>query len=88
MSVPQGCDETLLVNLCGKEQENLDDLSSELKAAVDMLKKRTLLTVELKTKRVLSITEEGKVAAKEAQIFQEVTQLTPELIITGKWHTT
>jgi phenylalanyl-tRNA synthetase alpha chain len=88
MNVPEGCDETLLAYLCSKEQANLEDLSSDLTAATEQLKKRTLLTVEPKTKRVLLITPEGKTAAKEAQVFQEVTQLTPELIITGKWRTT
>jgi phenylalanyl-tRNA synthetase alpha chain len=89
MSVPQGCDETLLAYLCSKEQASLEDLSEDLKAATDMLKKRTLLTVEPKTKRVLQITSEGKKASKDASIaLLEVTQLTPELIITGKWRNT
>jgi phenylalanyl-tRNA synthetase alpha chain len=86
--IPEGCDETLIKHLCSKGQENLDDLSKELKDAADQLKKRKLATIEPKTRRVLQITSEGKAAAKESTMMQqEVTQLTPELIITGKWHT-
>ena len=87
--VPEGCDETLLKHLNKKKQAAQEDLSPDLKEAVDQLKKRKLLTVEPKTKRVLKITAEGKKAKAEAKTApQEVTQLTPELIITGKWHTT
>jgi phenylalanyl-tRNA synthetase alpha chain len=86
--IPEGCDETLLKYLLNKKQESVEDLSPELKQATDQLKKRKLLTVEPKTTRTLKITFEGKKAACEAKISQqEVTQLTPELIITGKWKT-
>ena len=87
--IPEGCDETLLNYLCRKSQATLDDLSSELKEAAEQLKKRKLLTVEPKIKRILQITSEGKKAQAESKTApQQVTQLTPELIITGKWHTT
>jgi phenylalanyl-tRNA synthetase alpha chain len=87
--IPEGCDETLLNYLCTKAQATLDDLSSELKEAAEQLKKRTLLTIEPKTTRTLQITPQGKKAAAESKTApQEITQLTPELIITGKWHTT
>ncbi len=86
MAVPQGCDETLLKYLFEKEQAALDDLSSELKDAAEQLKKRKLATIEPKTTRILKITAEGKKAAAEASTARpEVTKLTPELIITGKW---
>ena len=89
MAVPQGCDETLLKYLGEKEQAALDDLSAELKDAAEQLKKRKLVTIEPKTTRVLQINEEGKKAASEATIsVPEVTKLTPELIITGKWRET
>ena len=86
--IDEGCDETLLKYLNDKHQAALEDLSPELKTAAEQLKKRTLLTIEPKTTRTLQITPEGKTAAAEAKVApQEVTQLTPELIITGKWHT-
>lgn len=89
MVIPEGCDETLLKHLCSKEQEALDDLSSDLKAAAEQLKKRKLVVIEPKTTRVLQITPEGEAALAEGKTaMQEVTQLTPELVITGKWRTT
>ncbi len=87
-TIPQGCDETLLKHLQNKKQESQEDLSPELQQATDQLKKRKLVTVEPKTTRTLQITAEGKKATTENKIApQEITQLTPELIITGKWHT-
>jgi phenylalanyl-tRNA synthetase alpha chain len=87
--IPEGCDETLLKYLNDKGQAALEELSPELKEAAEQLKKRTLLTIEPKTTRTLQITPRGKKAAVESKAApQEITQLTPELIITGKWHTT
>jgi phenylalanyl-tRNA synthetase alpha chain len=86
MAIPQGCDETLLKYLGEKEQIALDELSGELKDAAEQIKKRKLVTIEPKTKRILCITEMGeKAAAEAATAVPEVTKLTPELIITGKW---
>jgi phenylalanyl-tRNA synthetase alpha chain len=86
--IPEGCDETLLKYLNDKGQAALEELSPELKEAAEQLKKRTLLTIEPKTTRTLQITPQGKKAAAETKTApQEITQLTPELIITGKWHT-
>jgi phenylalanyl-tRNA synthetase alpha chain len=83
---PKGCDEALLEFLCNRSQVVLDDLSKELQTAVDQLKKRKILTVELKTTRTIQITAEGKkVLAKGVTAKPETTQLNPELIITGKW---
>ena len=87
--IPEGCDEALLKHLNNKKQATLDDLSTELKEATEQLKKRKLLTVEPKTKRILQVTPEGQKAQAESKTApKEITQLTPELIITGKWHTT
>lgn len=82
----QGCDETLLGYLSSHQQAVLDDLSKELKDATEQLKKRKLLTVEPKTTRTIQITNEGKTALSSGTIATpETTQLTPELIISGKW---
>ena len=87
-AITEGCDETLLKHLQIKKQEPQEDLSPELQQATEQLKKRKLLTVEAKTTRTLQITAEGKKAASENKIAsQDVTQITPELIITGKWKT-
>jgi phenylalanyl-tRNA synthetase alpha chain len=86
MSIPEGCDETLLKYLADREQVAVDDLSSDLKDAAEGLKKRKLANIEPKTTRKLTITAEGKKAAGEAgTAVPEVTKLTPELVITGKW---
>jgi phenylalanyl-tRNA synthetase alpha chain len=89
VAVPEGNDEKLLRYLHGKNQAPLNVLSAELQPAVQTLKKRKLLTTEDKTHRIIEITAEGKQAAKERRTTAEqVTQLTPELIISGKWQTT
>jgi phenylalanyl-tRNA synthetase alpha chain len=78
-----------LVKVIGKQIPS-DQLGEKDKTIVQTLKKRQLLTTADKTKRILELTDEGKMAlqkgSKKAQ--EEVTQLTPELIITGKWQTT
>jgi phenylalanyl-tRNA synthetase alpha chain len=89
MLIPQGCDETLLKYLGEKEQVAQEDLNIELKDAAEQLKKRKLVTIETKTSRVLKITSAGKRAACEATVaVPEVTKLTTDLIITGKWRET
>jgi phenylalanyl-tRNA synthetase alpha chain len=89
VAVPEGNDEKLLSYLHGKNQAPLNTLNAELQPAVQTLKKRKLLTTEDKTRRILEITDAGKQAAKQGKAAaEEVTQLTPELIITGKWRTT
>jgi phenylalanyl-tRNA synthetase alpha chain len=86
--IPEGCDETLLKYLNHKHKTTQEELSPELQQAIEQLKKRKLLTVESKTTRTLQITPGGKKAVVENKTTQkEITQLTPELIITGKWKT-
>jgi phenylalanyl-tRNA synthetase alpha chain len=88
LAVPEGNDEKLLRFLHGKNQAPLIVLSPELQKAVQTLKKRKLLTTEVKTRRIIQVTTEGKQAAQQTETAQtEITQLTPELIITGKWKT-
>jgi phenylalanyl-tRNA synthetase alpha chain len=91
LSAPkEGNDEKLLNSLCGKKEMPAGNLNSELQAAIEMLKKRKAIIVEDKTTRILELTKAGAQAAEEGSIkimtgAREVTQLTPELIITGKW---
>ena len=83
-----GCDETLLNFLGDKHHHiaNIEELSDDLKDAAEQLKKRKLLTIEPKTSRTVQLTEEGKNVTKQAITAPvEITRLTPELIITGKW---
>ncbi len=83
-------DEKLLRRLANtSEPSTINKLNDEEKTAVQTLKKRQLLTTADKTTRILQLTPEGKAALQTAsQKVEEVTQLTPELIITGKWKTT
>ncbi len=86
--IPEGNDEALLTFLNAREQTTLDDLTPQLAEAVETLKKRKLLTAEPKTHRILQITAEGRSAASDKNAAtEEITQLKPEHIITGKWRT-
>ncbi len=94
-AIAEGCDETFLKYLDEKKQESQEDLSSDLQQATEQLKKRKLVTVEAKTSRTLQITEEGKQTLKKTKTItltstaviapEVITQLTPNLIISGKW---
>ncbi len=85
----EGADEKLLKLLNQEGQVIGEDLSPELQSAVKMLKRRKLLEIDEKTKRIIEITEAGwKRIKKGIRVITEVTQLTPELIITGKWRKT
>lgn len=82
----KGADEKLLKLLNGEGQVVAEDLAPELRSAVEILKRRKLLQIDEKTKRIVEITETGWEAIKKGiRIITEVTQLTPELIVTGKW---
>jgi phenylalanyl-tRNA synthetase alpha chain len=82
----EGNDEKLLKILGEKDQTTVEDLNSELLEAVQILRGRKLLEVHEKVLRVIELTAAGRSAAmKKIRITTEVTQLTPELIITGKW---
>jgi len=86
----EGNDEKLLSILCAKEETATSQLSQDLQAAIEQLKKRKAITVEEKTQRILQLTKEGKMAieAGAAELTvgaKEITQLTSELIIKGAW---
>jgi phenylalanyl-tRNA synthetase alpha chain len=53
---------------------------------VSNLKRRKLVEIEEKTSRTLELTQKGQKLAREGKETPEaLSQLTPELIITGKW---
>lgn len=82
----EGNDERLLSLLDRRGQLKVGDLDNALLDAVQILRSRKLLQVQEKTLRVLELTEKGQtVLEKGLKIAEEVTQLTPELIISGKW---
>jgi phenylalanyl-tRNA synthetase alpha chain len=76
------------------EQLTMNNLTAAEKVAVQTLKKRQLLTTADKTTRILELTKKGEAAIQrscikgftaDAILTKQVTQLTPELIVTGKW---
>ncbi len=82
----EGDDERLLSHLREKEIVVVENLDSKLREAVQTLKRRNLLNIREETLRELELTEEGwKTVESEVEIVKEVSQLTPELIVSGKW---
>ncbi len=84
---PEERDDEKLLKLLGKrEQTTVEELSPKFQAAVHVLKRRKLLETEEKTKRTVEITEAGwNVIKRGIKVAAKVTQLTPELIVSGKW---
>ncbi len=81
-----GNDEKLLSLLAEKQRINAEDLSQGLKRAVSLLKRRRLIEVSKKTMRELELTDAGWDRVKKGiEIVEEVSQLTPELIRSGRW---
>lgn len=85
---PIGNDERLLSLISERESIVAEQLSQELKDAVDVLRKRKLVKLEEKAYRELELTVKGWETVRGGlEIFEEVTQLTPELILTKRWKT-
>lgn len=81
-------DEELLALLNKKSEVTTESLEKPLQNAVETLKKRKLIEINEKTAREFALTDLGwETIKKGIRIVEEVSQLTPELIITGKWKT-
>lgn len=81
-----GTDEKLLKMLRETGKLTLENLSNELKNAFEILKRRKIVETHEETERYLELTDEGwRLIEKGIEVVEEVSQLTPELIITGKW---
>jgi phenylalanyl-tRNA synthetase alpha chain len=79
-------DEKLVKLLAERKEIIVEELTPDLKEAFRLLKSRKLLDVERKTNRMIEMTEAGNAAVKKGlKAGAEVTQLTPQLIISGKW---
>jgi phenylalanyl-tRNA synthetase alpha chain len=82
----RGADEKLIRLLDEKGKATVEDLSPELQDVCRLLRGRKLLSLKKETKRIIELTELGRASTRErAEVVTEVTQLTPELIVTGKW---
>jgi phenylalanyl-tRNA synthetase alpha chain len=81
-----GIEEQLLSLLEQKGSLILESLNKQLQDAVSVLKRRKLVKIDEKTLRELELTEAGwKLVKQGIEITKEISQLTPELIRTGKW---
>ncbi|MEM2995403.1 MAG: phenylalanine--tRNA ligase subunit alpha [Candidatus Bathyarchaeia archaeon] len=83
---PFGDDENLLKLMAEKGAVIVEKLSKEQFEALGLLRKRKLIKLDEKVIRELELTPEGwSVVQKGLKVVEEITQLTPELIITKKW---
>jgi phenylalanyl-tRNA synthetase alpha chain len=87
---PKTDEEKLLEILAERKSVVVEELDKRLQEAVITLKRRKLMETKEKSIYELELTEEGKGLVKKGlEIVEEgVAQLTPELIITGKWRET
>ncbi|MEM2972391.1 MAG: phenylalanine--tRNA ligase subunit alpha [Candidatus Bathyarchaeia archaeon] len=84
-----GDDENLLKLMAEKGAVVVEELNKEQLEALGLLKKRKLIKLNEKVIRELELTPEGwGVIQKGLKVVEEITQLTPELIITKKWRQT
>ncbi len=83
---PMEVDEKLLSLLHEKGSLLIESLSKEMKSAAYVLKKRKLIELDEKTLRELELTDAGRKLVKRGiKAVEEVSQLTPELILSKKW---
>jgi len=81
-----GVEEKLLSLLGERGTLIAEELDKELQNAISVLKKRGLLKIDEKTVRELELTEAGwQLVKRGIKIVEEISQLTPELIRTGRW---
>jgi len=86
---PVEADEKLLSLLKVRETVIVEDLEKESRDIVSVLKRRKIVEVHEEVAREVELTEDGwKLVRKGVEIVREISQLTPELIATGKWRET
>ncbi len=82
----KGTDEKLLSLQDEKGSLVAEELSKDLRSTVTILKRRKLVEIREKALREIKLTSAGqKLVKKQMRIMEEVSQLTPELIVSGKW---
>jgi len=86
---PKNADEKLLRLLAEKDTLVVEELGKSMRQAVVTLKRRKLIETKERSIHKLELTREGwKLVKKGLEVTEEVTRLTPELIITKKWRET
>jgi len=79
-------DEIVLFQISRKGTVVVEELSPPLQKAVSVLKSRKLVEIKDKATRIILLTQAGRnLIEKGLQIIEEVSQLTPEHIVSGKW---
>ena len=85
----EGSDEKLLALLKEGGAIVVDGLSDELRKAAETLKGRKIAEVRVEAERHLELTEAGKdLVNKGIKVTTEVSELAPELIVSGRWKET
>lgn len=83
---PLGDDELLLKLLAKKDSAIVEEFDKSLQQAAIILKRRKLAKMKEKTLQELELTDAGwQLVKKGLQIVSEISQLTPELVASGKW---
>jgi phenylalanyl-tRNA synthetase alpha chain len=86
---PKGNDEKLLALLAKRKTILVEELDKDLQQAIATLKRRKLVETKERSTYELELAKEGsKLIEKGLKVAEEVSQLTPELIITKKWRET
>jgi len=79
-------DESLLRTIYEKKQVEVEDVPNELRATLTILKGRNLIDLDEKVERKLELTSSGvDVVSKGVKVSEEITALTSDLILSGKW---
>jgi phenylalanyl-tRNA synthetase alpha chain len=79
-------DEELLKQINQKEEVQVEELQKEYLESLKRLKSRNLILLEKKTLREFQLTELGlNLIKKSPMIQEEVTALTTDLILSGRW---
>lgn len=82
----EGSDELLLRTIYEKKQLEVEDVPCDLKDALTTLKSRNLVELDERIERSLEITSLGlDTIGKGIKITEEITALTSDLMLSGRW---
>ena len=80
--------EKTLELMSSKPHHSIEELPLELRKNVEALKRRRLVISKKHTRRYVELTQQGWQALEQGiEVPHEVSELTPELITTRRWHT-
>ncbi|WXG45861.1 MAG: phenylalanine--tRNA ligase subunit alpha [Candidatus Atabeyarchaeum deiterrae] len=83
-----GSDEALITELSTSKEVPISSLKKEYRDIISSLQKRKLVDIVERRSRSLEITNNGLELSRHGiTVFDEVTQLTPEMIRSGDWRT-